>query len=356
MQEASPRGRRATVRASDGAKETLVTAVERAGGGAIRRRRDCRGSWRLTVYLGRLVRVQCASRPPPRNVVAGAMNALAHLHRLGFCHLHLHPGAILIATNDAIPHHLDVRLSFFENAKKIAAPDDSSLIPFFGQTGVPGYRSPEAIIGTAPYGGPSADIYSMGCMALGLILGRETFKKAWLDVKDQVWDRGARSKEMQSAWIQLDLELADHEIQHKRFLMQPSTVEEFATDYVPAMLEQEREAIERAGALEFLSSALFVNPADRPTAEELLLSPWLSHRTRSDEQQQPGDQESQGGVQGRTPCMTIVKAKTHPHTGDFLELKSRLVACQTKTSALRHPCASKMTSFVGGGRTEERTS
>ena len=236
-----------------------------------------------------------------RNIVAGAMNALVHLHRLGFCHLRLHPGAILINTNDLIPassiHPFNVRLSFFEDAQKLAAPDDSSVVPFFGQTGVPGYRSSEAIIGTVPYDGPSADNYSMGCIALELILGLKTFKKAWLDVQDRVRNRGDSSEEMQSAWVEEleELELAaDHEIRPKRFLMQPSTLEEFATDYVPAMLEQERKSIERSGALEFLSTTLFVNPADRPTAEELLFSPWLSHRTRSDEQQQPGDQESQG--------------------------------------------------------------
>ena len=30
------------------------------------------------------------------------------------------------------------------------------------------------------------------------------------------------------------------------------------------------------------------------------------------------------------PCLMLVKAKSHPHTGDFVKLKSRLVACQTK--------------------------
>ena len=41
------------------------------------------------------------------------------------------------------------------------------------------------------------------------------------------------------------------------------------------------------------------------------------------------------------PCMLFLKAKVHPHTGDFLKLKARLVACQSKNrqdpSQITHP-------------------
>ena len=231
-----------------------------------------------------------------RSVVVGAMNALAHLHRLGFCHLNLHPGSILIAAND-VPVSIqpsDVRLSFFENAQK-QAPDTT---PFFGKTGVSGYRAPEAIVGAIPYDGPSADTYSMGCIALELILGRETFKKSWLDVKDQSrtlrhWGDAVPSRAEENATSD-EGHAAEHGIQQDDRWLLPHTLEEFATDYVPAMLEQEREAIGRApGALEFLSSTLDVNPAERQTAEELLHATWFTHRTTRQQHLQKQQQQQQ---------------------------------------------------------------
>lgn len=112
--------------------------------------------------------LQSEARPPPEQVLAQVLSALAHCHARGVLHLDLKPANLLLAR------------------------DGSIRLADFGVAGVVG-RRPERIRGTPAYIAPElwggktlderTDLYGLGCVAYELLEGIPPFLGPWKAVR-----------------------------------------------------------------------------------------------------------------------------------------------------------------------------
>ncbi|KAH8094328.1 protein kinase [Aureococcus anophagefferens] len=135
----------------------------------------------------------------------------------------------------------DVRLTDLGMSDRYAAGDRGTAF-----CGSPGFFPPEMV--TAPDYDPfKVDVWSVGCVALELLLGRQWFSDRWLPASKLTGDR----PEFAEA---LALALAD-------------------------LGDALRESTLPAEAKGFLERALTEDPADRPTIEDLAGHPWRPKAT-----------------------------------------------------------------------------
>jgi serine/threonine protein kinase len=99
------------------------------------------------------------------------VSAISHLHNeIGFCHRDIKPANIILKDkNEAVIKMCDFGY---------ACPNTSQLS---GAVGSPGFFAPEMFLSNS-YDGNLADIWSLGCTFLEIIIGETKFEKHWLQI------------------------------------------------------------------------------------------------------------------------------------------------------------------------------
>ncbi|EGB08806.1 hypothetical protein AURANDRAFT_25569, partial [Aureococcus anophagefferens] len=172
--------------------------------------------------------------PAARHVVSQLVAACTALAASGVVHHDIKSENVLVTAQDG--RVADVRLTDLGMSDRYAAGDRGTAF-----CGSPGFFPPEMV--TAPDYDPfKVDVWSVGCVALELLLGRQWFSDRWLPASKLTGDR----PEFAEA---LALALAD-------------------------LGDALRESTLPAEAKGFLERALTEDPADRPTIEDLAGHPW----------------------------------------------------------------------------------
>ena len=122
--------------------------------------------------------------------------------------------------------------------------DDRAALKDF--CGSPGFFAPEILLKES-YSGDKADIWSIGCILLEMILGRENFCDVWMSVFDK---KSLSSHNKENFCSQI-----------KEALNVLRNVSDFSDDLK-----------------DFLFKILNLIPSERPSAGELLNHPWLAQK------------------------------------------------------------------------------
>ncbi|KAJ0396612.1 hypothetical protein P43SY_008906 [Pythium insidiosum] len=114
-----------------------------------------------------------------RTVMHRVALAVETLHRREYCHRDLKPENILFAPEHPLPAHR-VKLVDFGLCTKAVSPQQAMLHDFCGS---PGFFAPEILLDER-YDGRRADMWSLGCILLELILGSTRFSSLWMPMYD----------------------------------------------------------------------------------------------------------------------------------------------------------------------------
>lgn len=114
------------------------------------------------------------SWPDLCSVLLTILDGLAHAHARGFLHLDLKPGNLLVCSpNDPRP---GLKISDFGLAQRYEMSPGEVMSAGDGHVaGTPWYMAPEQIEGLRRDLGPWTDLYSLGCVAFQLLVGRVPF-------------------------------------------------------------------------------------------------------------------------------------------------------------------------------------
>ncbi|KDO28898.1 CAMK/CAMKL protein kinase [Saprolegnia parasitica CBS 223.65] len=99
------------------------------------------------------------------------VDAIRHLHTHGYCHRDLKPENILFA-----PESASVKIVDFGLCSRVARGRKAFLSDFCGS---PGFFAPEILLAES-YDGFKADVWSLGCILLELLLGNAFFLSVWM--------------------------------------------------------------------------------------------------------------------------------------------------------------------------------
>jgi serine/threonine protein kinase len=162
--------------------------------------------------------------------------AVQYCHVNSICHRDLKPENILIQFDEIGGKCVDLKLCDFGMA--VRSPAQDLLCDFCGS---PGFFAPEMLL-NANYQGMKADIWSMGCIFLELLIGNELFWGHWM--------------------VSYDVEV----LQDKN---------RFRNEIV-ASTEELPEILQFSTALNsLLVTILQVDPSKRPTAEDIFAMEWF---------------------------------------------------------------------------------
>lgn len=114
-------------------------------------------------------------------IVAEIIEALAFCHRRGICHRDLKPENILLTFDVTSNSVQSLKLCDFGLATYFDLSSHELLHEFCGS---PGFFSPEMILAGGYYSGNSADLWSVGCIMLEMLLGHELFGRVWMTTYD----------------------------------------------------------------------------------------------------------------------------------------------------------------------------
>jgi serine/threonine protein kinase len=112
-----------------------------------------------------------------REIMAGILAALKHLHAIGICHLDIKPENILVM-GDVAAHELSrvhIRLCDFGLCAISSCPQDP-VVPQSTIKGTPGFFAPEMVEGV--FDAKPADMWSVGCALMEL---SEGFTEGWIE-------------------------------------------------------------------------------------------------------------------------------------------------------------------------------
>ena len=109
-----------------------------------------------------------------KKIVYQILKAVSHCHMNAYCHRDLKPENILMEFDVTTNECLDLKLCDFGLATKFSS--NEKLTEFCGS---PGFFAPEMIL-TGAYYGDKADIWSIGCIILELLLGHDMFCDNWM--------------------------------------------------------------------------------------------------------------------------------------------------------------------------------
>lgn len=173
-----------------------------------------------------------------KEIVANIMKGVTYIHRRRICHRDLKPENILLAFDTETGKCTDLKLCDFGLSTVY---DDKVLLKDF--CGSPGFFAPEMIMHGA-YHGDKADLWSVGCIMLELVMGHEQFCDLWMTSYDfdVLQDKSKFTEEIAHAVKVLPEHLAAS---------------------LPAELN------------EFLVPILKVRSSERPNTEQLACHEWL---------------------------------------------------------------------------------
>ena len=109
-----------------------------------------------------------------KEIASNIIKAVSYCHERGVCHRDLKPENVLMVFNRDTVRCEDLKLCDFGLSSKFLP--RMSLQEFCGS---PGFFAPEMLISSAYYG-DRADIWSVGCILLELMLGHEKFCEFWM--------------------------------------------------------------------------------------------------------------------------------------------------------------------------------
>ncbi len=113
-----------------------------------------------------------------KKIVINILKAIQFCHDRNYCHRDLKPENILLEFDPEKSECLDLKLCDFGLAIEYNRKD--KLTEFCGS---PGFFAPEMIVQSCYYG-DQADIWSIGCVILELVLGHEMFCDKWMSAYD----------------------------------------------------------------------------------------------------------------------------------------------------------------------------
>lgn len=136
-------------------------------------------------------------------IIGGVLRAVLHCHDYKICHRDLKPENILLRFDVTAQKCLDLKLCDFGLSTEFDA--KTQLTDFCGS---PGFFAPEMIM-LGSYFGNKADIWSLGCILLELVLGHEKFCTLWMGAYDYtvMQNREQFTSEIKSSVKQLPHEL-----------------------------------------------------------------------------------------------------------------------------------------------------
>ena len=112
--------------------------------------------------------------PWARDIMSRILQAIAYCHAQGICHRDLKPENILMSFDTQTGKVIDLKLCDFGLSSQFKA--NKPLNEFCGS---PGFFAPEMIT-QGTYEGDKADMWSVGCIMLELIMGHELFCEIWM--------------------------------------------------------------------------------------------------------------------------------------------------------------------------------
>ena len=107
-------------------------------------------------------------------IVYSLISAIRHCHNHGYCHRDLKPENVLMNFDSKNGRCIDMKLCDFGLAAKFK--EKVTLADFCGS---PGFFDPEMVIEGVHFG-DKADIWSLGCIILELVLGHQKFCDHWM--------------------------------------------------------------------------------------------------------------------------------------------------------------------------------
>eukprot|EP01031_Cornospumella_fuschlensis_P033377 gene33377-40381_t len=130
-----------------------------------------------------------------REIIVCIMKGVMYCHEQGICHRDLKPENILVTFNTEEERCVDLKLCDFGLSAKFKP---KQLLTDF--CGSPGFFAPEMII-HGSYFGDKADVWSVGCIILELVLGHERFCDTWMTAYDYevLQDKGLFTRTIENA-------------------------------------------------------------------------------------------------------------------------------------------------------------
>jgi len=117
-----------------------------------------------------------------KQIILGIVRPLNYLHNSGICHLDLKPENILLSVEGQGISYNNVRICDFGQSVIATSHECMKLT---GLCGSPGFFAPEMVIGEdSTYNGFAADVWSVGCVMLELIMGHDEFCRVWMTSYD----------------------------------------------------------------------------------------------------------------------------------------------------------------------------
>lgn len=113
-----------------------------------------------------------------KEIMARILHGVAYCHALGICHRDLKPENILLDFDTRAGQVVSLKLCDFGLSGVFQA--KKSLTDFCGS---PGFFAPEMIV-HGSYAGDKADVWSIGCIMLELVMGHEQFCDIWMSAYD----------------------------------------------------------------------------------------------------------------------------------------------------------------------------
>ncbi len=195
-------------------------------------------------------------------IIQDILSGLAHLGKIGVCHRDLKPENVLVflTRTDFIAKVCDFsKCEVFLEKDPVA---DRRLHDFRGS---PGFFAPECLVQES-YCGFKADVFSVGCIALELLVSHKVFNEHWMSCYNDLQVEGKKDF---VAKIGAGLKAVRAEVQRQ-----------FVEPGGPLLLNRRRltnlAPSRKVSVVQtFVEQALEPRPSKRPSATELLSNTWV---------------------------------------------------------------------------------
>ena len=204
-------------------------------------------------------------------ILVNVLKALIYCHDRNYCHRDIKPENILIDYDPVTNVCVNVKLCDFGLAVKFEK--KTQLDEFCGS---PGFFAPE-MVSKGVYYGDKADMWSLGCVMLELILGHEVFCDTWMVAYNYValQDKVSFSNGVQDALAKLN----EHSSSPRRICSSLSKDSIYQSpcstpriEVGPGMLMSRGFS---EGLISFLFKCLCVRASERTTARRLFNHSWI---------------------------------------------------------------------------------
>jgi serine/threonine protein kinase len=130
-----------------------------------------------------------------RLIVQGIIEAVAFIHDKQIAHRDLKPENILLRRHwtegSGAECEYDVVVCDFGLCARVESDGNGGYIPLTNFSGSPGFFAPEMFV-AGSYDGFKADVWSIGCILLELLVGHDTFQECWMTAYDDEYMKSKR--------------------------------------------------------------------------------------------------------------------------------------------------------------------